>query len=90
MRLLIELGPGVTDETASKIVRRIAAKMIREAPDFSQKFLHQGKLEEFDRLSNRIRDLNNEADKLRNQTQEVVGLSQAQLSERVADLHANC
>ena len=81
--LLIELGPGVTDETASKIVRRIAAKMIREAPDFSQKFLHQGKLEEFDRLSNRIRDLNNEADKLRNQTQEVVGLSQAQLSERV-------
>jgi hypothetical protein len=85
----IELGPfnAATGEEFQKIGQRISVKMVRDSAEFIREFIRQQQSLEFDQLAARIRDLDDEAEPLRKQLQVGVGLlSQAQLSERVADL----
>src|SRR5262249_29941632 len=88
--VIVELGPwnlgdgGAVDE----IAKRLAVKMVHDAPDFTRDFFRTEKSKTFDRLNNRIRELDDQLDKLSHELRagEGVSLSQGQLSERFADL----
>jgi len=88
--VVVELGPWNLGDSgaADEIAKRLAVKMVHEAPEFTRDFFRTEKLTSFDRLNNRIRDLDNQLDKLSQELRagEGVSLSQGQLSERFADL----
>jgi len=94
-QLQIEFGPvpwgKPSDEekfarAANLVLERVTAKMVRLAPEFSVNFARRQVMDDFDRLGNRLRDLNGEIEKLRREIGGGSGLSPAQLAERLADL----
>ena len=70
----------------SQILERVAAKMVRQAPEFSVNVVRHKRFEDFNKIEQRLRDLNEQIEKIRREIGGEVGLSPVQLAERYADL----
>ena len=83
----VQIGPERPNGLAlSEVGERIATKMVRKAPEFSVAFEREQRYQDYDRIERRLRELNEQIEKLRQQIGEESGLPPAQLTERLADL----
>jgi hypothetical protein len=91
-QVVVHLGPWnlAGDDAAliDRIAQRVVVEMVRNSEEQTRSFFREREVKTYDRLKNRLRDLDDETDKLARQLRDSEGLllSQSQLSERLADL----